>query len=228
MKCVAFRFSRKGPASERYGGWDMSTRRRRLFSLVAVLCCAGAGTLFGSTFAHGGTAVPPVSVLANPPETPPADSASVQNLANAVTGWNSQSTDPAHATGAPLTSDARDLMTDVGAAGDTLGAFPTANGGVCYEILAAGGCGNLNAGPWSNLGFTFSILFTQGGGTRVFGVVSDSVAKIDVETGGVDYPATVSGNGFYYQLPYGVSGDQVQQITATWKDGSVHTFSLQG
>ena len=228
MTRFVFRFSRGSLARERDGGWDMSTRRKTLFGLASLLCCAVAGTLVGSTLARGGTAVPPVAALANPPATLPADSASVQNLADAVAGWNSESTDSAHATGAPLTSDARDLMTDIGAAHDTLGAFPTANGGVCYEILAAGGCGNLNAGPWSNVGFTFSILYTQGGGTRVFGVVSDPVAKIDVQAGGVDYPATVSNNGFYYQLPEGVSDDQVQQIIATWKDGSVHTFSLHG
>ncbi len=172
--------------------------------------------------------MPPVSALASSPATLPADSASVQNLADAVIEWNSQSTDPGHATGAPLTSDARDLISNIGTADDILGAFPTANGGVCYEILAAGGCGNLNAGPWSNVGFTFSILYTQAGGSRVFGVTSDSVGKIEVETGGVDHPATVSNNGFYYQLPGGVSADQVQQIIATWEDGSVHTFSLQG
>lgn len=206
----------------------MTTRHKALLGGGAVLCCAVAGAFFGATLARGGNAVPPVAALANTPSTGPADSAFVQSLADAVTSWNNQSADPADSSGAPLTTDARDLMTNVGSADDTLGAFPTANGGVCYEILAAGACGNLNAGPWSNVGLTFSILYTQNGGTRVFGVVSDSVATVAVEIGGVDYPATVDNNGFYYQLPDGVSADRVQQVIATWKDGSTHAFSLQG
>jgi hypothetical protein len=201
-------------------------RRHKILTVLGlVTICAVAGALVGSTLASGNsTTKPPVAALASPPTSPPADPASVQNLADAVSRWNSESTDPGNALGAPLVADARDLISGVGSAHDTVAAFPSANGGVCYEVLAAGSCGRFDQWPWSSVGFTFSILDTRGGGTRVYGVVSDSVQKIDVEIAGVAHPAIVSNNAFYYQLPPGFSSDDVQSIIAAWKDGSVHTF----
>lgn len=192
--------------------------------LGLVIVCAAAGTLVGSTLASSNATKAPVAALAAAPAAPPADPASVQNLADAVSRWNAESTDPANAMGAPLVADARDLISGVGSAHDTVTAFPSANGGVCYEVLAAGSCGRFDRWPWSSVGFTFTILYTRSAGTRVYGIISDSVQKIDVEIAGVAHPAIVSNNAFYYQLPTGLSSDDVQRVVATWKDGSVHTF----
>jgi hypothetical protein len=160
------------------------------------------------------------------PAPPPRDSASAQNLAEAAARWNEQSTNPAEATGQPLFGQARDLLTGLGSAGDTIAGFPTANGAVCYEILAAGSCGQLDKWPWSKVGFTFSILYTRDAGTRVFGVASDRVAAIDVEISGIEHPAIVQNNAFYYQLPRGDHDEDIQRVIATWDDGTRHPFHV--
>lgn len=160
------------------------------------------------------------------PAPPPSDSASAQNLAEAAARWTEESTNPAEATGQPLFGQARDLLTGLGSAGDTIAGFPTTNGAVCYEILAAGSCGHLDKWPWSKVGFTFSILYTRDAGTRVFGVVSDRVAAIDVEIGGIERPAIVQNNAFYYQLPRGEHSQDIQRVIGTWDDGTRHSFHV--
>jgi hypothetical protein len=127
--------------------------------------------------------------------------------------------------GQPLVGQAHDLIANIGTVHDTLSAFPTSNGDVCFEVRAAGSCGNPNTDP-SGAGITWGILSIRSTGTRVYGVASDEVAKVEVEIGSIDHPATLSDSGFYYQLPDGVAGDDVQQIVATWKDGSVHPVSV--
>lgn len=148
----------------------------------------------------------------------------VGGLAQDVGRWPAGTTDHA---GTAVTSDARTLISDVGTARDTLAAFPTTSGEVCYEIEGSGSCGFLDGRAPYGAGIAFSIAWDRASGTtRIFGVVGNQVNAVDVEIGGVEYPATLSNNGFYYQLPSGDSSDEIQHVTATWSDGSVHSFPV--
>ncbi len=155
-----------------------------------------------------------------PPTKHPAD---VQNMAHSVT------IEPPGVTykgGKPLTGKARDLLSGLGTAGDTITAYPTSSGAVCYMIEGAGSCANLAKWPWNTVGFTFSIFSTRDGGTRVFGIAADKVTSVSVEVAGVEQPAILENNAVYYQLPPGVHDSDIQQVTATWSDGSTHSVPL--
>lgn len=167
-----------------------------------------------------------LSSLWSEPAPPPKDPASAANLGEAASRWTRDSNDPTRAPGVPLLGKARDLLQGLGSASDTITAFPTANGAVCYEIRAAGSCGRLDQWPWSAVGFTFSILYTRDGGTRVFGVAGDQVQTVEVEVADTYHAAEVRNNAFYYQLADGLSGNDVQRLVATWTDGSTHEFHV--
>ncbi len=155
-----------------------------------------------------------------PPTKYPAD---VQNMAQSAT------IEPPGVTykgGKPLTGKARDLLSGLGTAGDTITAYPTSSGAVCYMIQGAGSCTNLAKWPWNTVGFTFSIFSTRDGGTRVFGIASDKVTSVSVEVAGVEQPAILENNALYYQLPPGVHDSDIQQVTASWSNGSTHSVPL--
>lgn len=201
----------------------MFLTRKRLLVGGIVVCCAASGGFVGATLASGGQ-TPSVAAFTSNSAPPAPDPANIQNLADDVGNVPPGATNH---DGTPLTGQARALITNVGSAHDTLSAFPTSNGDVCFEVLAAGTCGKAdNSGPFG-AGITPFIL-SVGGVTRVYGAASDSVARVDIEIGGANSAATLGNNGFYYQLPDGVSSSQIEAVIATWKDGSVHTFPVHG
>ena len=139
--------------------------------------------------------------------------------------WNTYPARSVH-NGKPLPADARDLLSGLGPAGDTITAFPTSNGSVCYMIQGAGDCTNLHKWPWNTVGFTFGIFSTRDGGTRVFGITDAKVTSVNVEVAGIEEPAILGNHAFYYHPPPGVHDSDLQRLTATWSDGSTHTVPL--
>ncbi len=128
--------------------------------------------------------------------------------------------------GTPLPGEARDLASGLGPAGDTITAFPTTSGEVCYMIQGAGSCANLEKWPWNTVGFTFGIFSTRADGARIYGIASDKVVSLSVEIGDLEHPAILENNALYYALPPGVHESDIQQISATWQDGSVHSVPV--
>jgi hypothetical protein len=157
------------------------------------------------------------------PAQPTKHPADVQNMGHSAT------IEPPGITyrgGKPLTGKARDLLTGLGKTDDTITAYPTSTGAVCYMILGAGSCANLETWPWNTVGFTYSVFSTQAGGVRVFGIAADKVVSISVSIGDVSNPALLQNNAFYYQLPQSVDENDVQKIVATWNDGSTHSVPV--
>jgi hypothetical protein len=147
-----------------------------------------------------------------------SDAADTAGLVAAVQRWNGE---PGKSTGQPVAARAADLLTDVGAAHDTLTAFPTTKDGVvCYHVHGAGSCGDLFLTP-SHI--VFGTLWIRGSGGRLFGVAADDVARVQVEIAGTSYDAILRNNGFYFQLPRG-SGGADGQVVSTLDDGSRHVF----
>ncbi len=200
----------------------MLLKRKRLLVWGLLGFCAIGGALFGAQLANGGAAQPLAVFNSTSAASASDPQGFIQSLADDVGNVPPGLTNHL---GQPLVGQARDLITGAGTANDTLSAFPTSNGNVCYEVRAAGSCANPDTDQ-SGAGISWGILSIHGTGTRVFGVVSDEVAKVEVEIGGVNHPAVLNRNGFYYQVPDGASGDDVQQIVATWNDGSVHPVSV--
>lgn len=195
---------------------------RRSQAAVGVLIAVAVGVLVlapisGASLGH--RLVTGLGDLWSSPAPPTKHPADVQNMTESATN------EPPGVTyrgGKPLTGKARDLLSGLGTADDTLTAYPTTSGAVCYMILGAGSCANLETWPWNTVGFTFSIFSTRDGGTRVFGIASDKVASVRVEIGGVEHPMILENNALYYQVPPGERDSDIQQLVATWKDGSVH------
>jgi hypothetical protein len=154
------------------------------------------------------------------PAPPPKDPAEVQSFAQDVPDVPPGVT---YRGGKPLPGLARDLLSGLGTAGDTITAFPTSTGAVCYMIQGAGTCANLDKRPWDTVGFTFSIFSTRNGGTRIFGIAADKVVSVGVEVLGSEQPAILENHALYYQLPAGVHESDIQRVTATWNDGSTHS-----
>jgi hypothetical protein len=153
------------------------------------------------------------------------DAADATNLAQAVARWNNEY--PATGPGTPFTSQAIDLLTNMGREGDTVTAFTTRRGSVCFEIRAAGTCERLD----DPSGITLAIFATRVGGTRVYGVAADSVARVQVNVAGVLRDAVLHNNAYYYQLPssFGIAeGDAVQNLVVTSKDGTTHLVNVHG
>ena len=73
------------------------------------------------------------------------------------------------------------------------------------------------------MGFTFGVFGTHDGGTRIFGIAADKVTAVSVEIAGIEHPAILGNHALYYHLPPGVHDSDIQQVTATWKDSSVHS-----
>ena len=93
-------------------------------------------------------------------------------------------------------------------------------------IQGAGSCANLEKWPWNTVGFTFGIFSTRADGARIYGIASDKVVSLSVEIGDLEHPAILENNALYYALPPGVHESDIQQITATWQDGSVHSVPV--
>jgi hypothetical protein len=199
---------------------------RRLRPAALVLAAAVLGVLAfapigGASLAH--RLATGLGDIWSSPGPPPEDPAEVQAFAQDV-----PRVPPgvAYEGGAPLPGEARDLATGLGTVGDTITAFPTTSGAVCYMIDGAGSCDNLEKWPWNTVGFAFSIFSTRDGGTRIFGIAADRVAAVSVEIEGVEHPAILENDALYYQLPPGVHESDVEQVVATWRDGSVHSVPV--
>jgi hypothetical protein len=192
-------------------------------ALVAVvLALLAFAPISGASLGH--RLVSGLGALWSSPAQPTKYPADVQDMAHSAT------IEPPGVTykgGKPLTGKARDLLTGLGTAGDTITAYPTSSGAVCYMIEGAGSCANLAKWPWNTVGFTFSIFSTRDGGTRVFGIAADKVTSVSVEVAGVEQLAVLQNNALYYQLPPSVHDSDIQQVTATWSDGSTHSVPLR-
>ncbi|MGA9760958.1 MAG: hypothetical protein WBQ14_00825 [Gaiellaceae bacterium] len=190
----------------------------RLKIAAGVTIVVGCGALVGAALAIASLTDNSSSVTAfsNGSTLSASSTADVSNLAASVTRWKNE--DSNSGSGTPLASQARDLITNAGPGNDTLSAFPTSTGMVCYEINAAGTCGRVD----TSTGISFGMLGGGVGGTRVFGVAADKVVKVQVQVSGTLYDAILNNNGFYFQLPVGTSEHQLQVI-ATWDDGTTHS-----
>ena len=190
----------------------------RLKVVTGFTIVVGCGALVGAALAIASLTdnSPSVAAFSNGSTLSASSAADVSNLAASVTRWKNE--DSNSRSGTPLASQARDLITNAGQGNDTLSAFPTSTGMVCYEINASGTCGRVD----TSTGITFGILGGGAGGTRVFGVAANKVVKVQVQVSGTLYDAVLNDNGFYFQLPAGTSEHQLQVI-ATWNDGTTHS-----
>jgi len=201
-------------------------QRRRARPVLIVLVAVTLGLLTfapisGASLGH--RLVTGLGSLWSSPAPPTKHPADVQSMAA------SAANEPPGVTyrgGRPLTGKARDLLSGLGTAGDTITAYPTTSGAVCYMIEGAGSCANLETWPWSTAGFTFSIFSTRDGGTRVFGIAADKVASVSVLIADEDHAMILQNNALYYQLPPSLHESDIQQVVATWKDGSVHSVPV--
>jgi hypothetical protein len=198
---------------------------RRVKSFVVGLLCASVlgGAAVGALAAigRGSSPRPPAAALNDSSVTLAVTPPDALDLANAVDRWNDEAARSHRAgPGIPLPSEAKNLLSAIGSAGDTVTAFPTSRGLVCFEIKAAGTCGSLN----SPSGITWAILSTRGD-SRVFGVASDAVARVQVDVNSVLHDATLKNNGFHYQLASQLDDTAVKSLLVTWKDGSQHAVS---
>ena len=198
------------------------TRRNRL--VVGLLCAgvlggAAVGTL--AAIGRGSAARPPAAALNDSSGTLAVTPADALDLAGAVDRWNDEAArSHGPGPGIPLPGQAKNLLSGVGSAGDTVTAFPTSRGLVCFEIKAAGGCGSLDTPS----GVTWAILSTRGN-SRVFGIASDAVARVQVDVDGLLHDATLRNNAFHYQLASTLDDTAVRGLLVTWRDGSHHAVS---
>jgi hypothetical protein len=198
--------------------------RNRTRLVVGLLCAsalggAAVGALAG--IGRGSAPRPPAAALNDPSGTLAVTPSDALDLASAVNRWNDEAARfHGPGPGTPLAAQARNLLTGVGSAGDTLTAFPTSHGLVCFEIKSAGTCGSLN----SPSGVTWAILSTRGN-SRVFGVASDAVARVQVDVNGVLRDATLRNNAYDYQLASHLDDRAVRGLLVSWTDGSQHAVS---
>lgn len=199
----------------------MSKRKRWAVGLLCSAALAGAAVGALAATGHGSTAQPPAAALDDPSGTLAGTPPDVLDLAGAVNRWNDEAAKlHGPGPGVPLPDRAKNLLTGVGRAGDTVAAFPTSRGLVCFEVKAAGTCGSLN----SPSGATWAILSTRGN-SRVFGIASDAVARVQVDVDGVFHDAILRRNAYHYQLPSRLDDTAVHGLLVTWKDGSQHAVS---
>lgn len=197
----------------------MLTSKRLLILVVALAALGVVGGAASTAFGLQAGSIPAAFDDASGNVQNAADN---RSLADAVSGWDREH--PNTGPGEPLLAKSKDLLIGVGARQDTLSAFPTSKGAVCYQILAAGTCGKLD----SPSGITFSILAIRDRGTRLFGVASDEVVRVQVVVDGVARGALLRNNGFHYQLSDGSEGSEVQRVISTFADGTTHSVSVHG
>jgi hypothetical protein len=193
---------------------------RRLGALGASVAALAAVAIAASSALGGGS--PPIPTAFDDASGQVQNAADNNDLADAVTGWDREH--PKTGPGRPLLAQSKDLLVGVGTRQDTLTAFPTSKGAVCYQILAAGTCGRLD----TPTGITFSILAIRDRGTRLFGVAADDVVRVQVVVDGVAKDAVLRKNGFHYQLVDGSDGSDVQRVISTLADGTIHTVNVHG
>jgi hypothetical protein len=192
-------------------------KRTPVFAITAVVVAAAVGAVAARS-ALGRGNEPSALRAATGTVSDPVNNA---GLVAAVERWNAE---PGNGTGRPVAAKAADLLTNVGTAHDTLTAFPTTKDGVvCFHIRGAGTCGDLLRWP-SHI--TFGVLWIRGTGGRLFGVAADDVTRVQVVIAGTPTDAMLRNNGFYFQMPRGTSGADVQQVVSTLSDGSRRVFPV--
>ncbi len=196
------------------------TKRSRLF--LAAGACLLAGLSSEGSMAGAQDTRPPVAALKNEQRVPSVAPAHSQSLAEAVVRWRTEN--PSTGPGTPLVAEATNLLTGVGHAKDTLSAFRTDRGDVCFEVRAAGSCGRVD----TPTGIIFAILYTRAGGTRLYGVAADKVNRIEVRIDGVGREMLLRNNGLYYELPEGLGSGDIDAVISFLHDGSAHSFPLPG
>ena len=198
------------------------TRRKTLFvGLMGAGAVGGAAVGALAGIGSGSAPRPPAAALNETSGALAVTPADALDLADAVNRWSDEAARFHGAgPGIPLPGQARNLLADVGRAGDTVTAFPTSRGLVCFEIKAAGTCGPLDTPS----GVTWAILSTRGN-SRVFGVASDAVARVQVDVDGLLHDAIFRNNAFHYQLAPTLDDTAVRGLLVTWRDGSHHAVS---
>lgn len=195
----------------------MLRNRHLLLMVVFVALTVGVGA--GSAYAlTRGPSSPTASALTDQSSAVRAPTGGALDLASAVGRWNAENS--VKGPGAPILGLEHKLLSDVGTAGDTVEAFPTAKGAVCFEIKAAGSCGSL-----SPYGVTWAIFATPNN-TRVFGVAADDVTKVAINVHGLLHTATLANNAYYYNFSGNIKQDQVIGITVTTTDGSSKVIAI--
>ena len=199
----------------------MPKRKRWTLGLLCVAVLAGAAVGALAAIGRGSTARPPAAALDDSSGTFAVNPSDVLDLASAVDRWNDEAAQfHGPGPGVPLPARAKNLLSGMGRAGDTVAAFPTSRGLVCFEIKAAGTCGSLD----SPSGVTWAILSTRGN-SRVFGIASDAVARVQVDVKGVLHAAILRHNAYHFQLPAELDDTAVHGLLVTWRDGSQHAVS---
>ena len=200
--------------------------RRNMLSLsrmavILTLFAASFGAAAGATAAakRSNGDVPATALMQAARAKLPATSA---DLASAVGRWQADSARWGGAgPGSPALERANTLLAGVGRERDSLNAFPTSQGMVCFEIKAAGTCGRLD----TETGLTWAILSTHRS-TRIYGVAADSVQRVEVTVNGVAHPAVLRNNGYFYELEAGIPESAIDAIVAAWSDGSTRHLDM--
>jgi hypothetical protein len=125
--------------------------------------------------------------------------------------------------GKPVPDESRLLLSGLGAGAAKLYAWPTSEGWVCWAWDAgAGSCapdfahGRVRA---SMMGIDPDELGVGVPGVIV-GIVPDDVVAVHVVVDGVEYPAILGGNGFFYELPTPkCSPKSFDSVWLTFRDG---------
>lgn len=192
----------------------------RFLTLATVLLgvCGLAGAAVGAGLASG-TETPLMAIFTAPNAGAAEDAAQVADFAEAVRRWTAEAPDTGP--GEPLTGKATTLLAPTGTP-DTLRAFPTSKGRVCFEVLGAGTCGEL--GPSSPI--AMGILYTKDAGTRVFGIASDDVTRVQIDLAGDLRDATLRRNGFHYRLSESVTSNDIRRVISTTSDGQRHVLAV--
>jgi hypothetical protein len=199
----------------------MRKQTRWVVGLLSAAVLAGAAVGALAAIGRGSPAQPPAAALDDSSGTLAVTPPDVLDLSAAVNRWNDEAAQfHGPGPGVPLPARAKNLLSGMGRAGDTVAAFPTSRGLVCFEIRAAGTCGSLN----SPSGVTWAILSTRGN-SRVFGIASDAVARVEVDVKGVLHAAILRHNAYHFQLPAELDDTAVHGLVVTWKDGSHHAVS---
>ena len=143
---------------------------------------------------------------------------------SALDDWNRPGSN--RSTGSRFRRDAKDLLSDLGPASDTITAFPTSNGTVCYMIHGAGTCVNLQWWPWNTIGFTSASSLRTPAGHEFSASPPPRSRRWASKSPASSIPRSLEFTPSTTTYLRSVQESDLQQVTATWSDGSTHTMPL--